>query len=310
MTRRSGRGRRRGAREWFWKCLHKCPEFTITLATTHGRLSFSNKDQGVGRSLFISRQYEYDKIEKAIALAIRVGAIDPRNTGYLIDVGANVGTVCIPLIAMGVFSRALAFEPEPKNYRFLLENIRSNRLQELIRAFDCGLSSVNGEMELELSARNSGDHRIRTGSPTSGLEQYRESSRAVISIQVRRLDSIIGTVAIRPESIRLIWMDVQGHEKHVLEGAQDVIRSGVPVVSEFWPYGLARAGAAAGVFGDCIVSNFDWFYDLAEESPRKQATAEVGRLFERYTDVKSFTDLLLLPRSGRVGPSAAAGTSP
>lgn len=307
---RESTGRRWGGRKFFWKCLHKCPEFTITLATTHGRLRFSNKDHGVGRSLFISRQYEYDKIEKTIALAVRVGAIHPRNTGYLIDIGANVGTVCIPLIATGVFSQALAFEPEPKNYRYLLENIRTNRLQGLIRAFNCGLSSVDGEMELELSARNSGDHRIRTRSPASGPEYYRESRRAVIPAQVHRLDSVIGTVAIRPEDIRLIWMDVQGHEKHVLEGAGEAIGAGVPVVSEFWPYGLVRAGVAAGVFSDYIVSNFDWFYDLAEESPRKQATAEIDRLFERYTDVKSFTDLLLLPRSGRVGPSAAVEKSP
>lgn len=100
-----------------------------------------------------------------------------------------------------------------------------------------------------------------------------------------------------PTAIRLIWIDAQGHESRVIEGAAALLAAGVPVVTEFWPYGLARAGAAGRAFGELIRSRFSAFYDLGDERPRRQPAAEVAALLARYPadPGTAFTDLLLVP---------------
>jgi hypothetical protein len=65
------------------------------------------------------------------------------------DIGANVGTVCIPLVLQGVFERALAFEPEQRNFGYLARNIEQNGLSDRVQGFQVALSSASGELELE-----------------------------------------------------------------------------------------------------------------------------------------------------------------
>jgi hypothetical protein len=88
-------------------------------------------------------------------------------------------------------------------------------------------------------------------------------------------------------------MDVQGHEKHVLEGAANLLASGVPVISEFWPYGLERAGVSPDEFSRFAQNHFGSFFDLSEEEPRQQSVQQIPNLFSQYRGV-SFTDLLLV----------------
>lgn len=40
----------------------------------------------------------------------------------------------------------------------------------------------------------------------------------------------------------LLWMDIEGYEGHALAGAKSLLSSGIPLVSEFNPEFLAKAG--------------------------------------------------------------------
>src|SRR5215470_12804962 len=93
-------------RRAIWELLHRGPERTLTARTRHGVLSFSSKDRAIGRLLFTERAFELDKIDRAIRCAMAAGALGERNDGWLLDVGANVGSVCIPLVRRGVVTRA------------------------------------------------------------------------------------------------------------------------------------------------------------------------------------------------------------
>lgn len=285
-----------GWRELAWQCLAELPEFTVRSATVHGKLSYSNKDWVISKALFVHGEFEYEKIQKAVALAVDAGCISPKNQGYVIDVGANIGTVCITLVRESVFSAALAFEPEPRNYRLLVKNIRRNRLARSIEAFNCALSSAPGKLEMELSLHNFGDHRLRNEEAALEFGQMREFDRSRITVGVRRLDDVLSALQIRPEEIKLLWMDVQGHEKHVIEGADLLLRCGVPVVAEFWPYGLTRAGVSPSQFYACVIARFGHFYDLGEQVPRRRPIAELPEMFGQYRGTTQFSDLLLLAR--------------
>jgi FkbM family methyltransferase len=277
-----------------WEAWRRLPERTLTARTRHGRLTFSSRDAAVGRRLYSHGEFEYDKIEKALGL-VRAAAPARAGAGWLLDVGANIGTVCIPLVRDRAFARALAFEPEPRNYRFLVENVRANGLESAITAVNAGVSSANTTMTMELAFDNFGDHRIRVGTPRSSHPECREEERAVIQVPVHRLDDYLASVPVAPSDVGLLWIDVQGHEHHVLEGASAVLAAGVPVVAEFWPYALARAGTDATAFVGLLRSRFRWFYDLEEAAPARCPVADADVLLSRYRADTAFTDVLLLP---------------
>ena len=272
-----------------WRALSRLPEFRITRRTRHGVLGFSSRDRGVGRILFMRGEYEYEQLERAVAL----GGFPSRGRGWLLDVGANVGTVCIALARRGAFARALAVEPAPDTFRHLVKNVARNRLGDAIRCVNAALSATSGTAELELST-NSGDHRVRVAGPLAA-EQYHEHTRPLIRVPLRRLDDLLDEHGIARGDVGLLWMDVQGHERHVLDGAPKLLASGVPLVVELWPYGLRRAGVEPEAFADYLGARFRSYYDLGQAAPIARPTAELPASLGPLVSYKSFTDLLLVP---------------
>jgi FkbM family methyltransferase len=198
-----------------------------------------------------------------------------------------------------VFSRAVAFEPEPANYAHLLRSLALNGIDaRTIRPVNAALSSANGAATLELAFTNSGDHRIRVEAPSSSHPECREDERALIQVPVHRLDDAVASLEIPRDRVKLLWIDVQGHEAQVLEGAPALLAAGVPVVTEFWPYGLQRSGEPGRNFADLLRASFRTFYDLADERPTPRPIAEIDSLFARYPGT-AFTDLLLQPLATR-----------
>jgi FkbM family methyltransferase len=276
-----------------WKLLRKWPEFEVVVRTRRGVFGVSSRDAGVGRILFIHREYEWGVIDKALRIAVAAGKLAPRSGGLVLDIGANVGTVCIPLVRDGRFAGAIAVEPEAGNHRHLVRNLQRNGLAQVVRPFNCALSSSTGSATLELS-KNSGDHRVRMDAVASVAQRYHEDRRPLASVPVYRLDDLLDHASVAASDVALIWMDVQGHESHVLEGAQKTLEAGMPVVAEFWPYGLARTGVSPDRFTRLMQGHFDTFYDLAEDVPVPRPTADIRRLYPKHDHFKSFTDLLLI----------------
>ena len=281
-------------RRLLWEARRRLPERSVTVNTRHGRLTFSSRDAAVGRRLYTHGEFEYDKIEKAIAL-LRADVPERLGARRLVDVGANVGTVCIPLVRDRAFARALAFEPEPRNHAHLVRNVRANGVADAIMVLNAGLSSTSGSMTMELAFDNYGDHRIRVGEPTTSHAVCREQDRAVIEVPVHRLDDLLPTLALSPDDVGVLWIDVQGHEHHVLDGAEKVVASGAPVVSEFWPYALARAGRDPAAYVELLRERFRWFYDLEAVVPARCPTTDAKALLDRYRADSAFTDLVLIP---------------
>jgi FkbM family methyltransferase len=258
-------------------------------------MTVSTKDQFISRALYVRRQYGLDVIRNALEVLRRHDKLDASKPTYLIDIGANVGTVCIKLLRDGAFQRALAFEPDPVNFAYLQRNIEQNNLSARLRAFDLALSSEEGEMVLERSGENYGDHRLRTGDQPSE-NRYHEERRELTRVRVERLDDILEAEGIDLSEVGLLWMDVQGHEVHVLRGSQKLLSHGISVVTEFWPYGLGRSGISEAEFVEVVKGCFTHYYDLRDSRLLPVEIDAVPELFRRYTDVK-FTDLLLLSLS-------------
>lgn len=192
----------------------------------------STSDKAIGLSVYANqRPYDFEKFEQAFRLLDK-----NRKNRQLIEVGANIGTICIPAIRRGFFETAIVFEPEPLNFSLLNGNIHLNRLSSRITPHQLALGSVaNQKLSFELSADNSGDHRVHFKSEQGA---FNEEKRKIIEVVSTRFDSIFDNI-IADET--LVWIDTQGFEGHVLDGARNAIKTRVPLCLEFGPIGWRAA---------------------------------------------------------------------
>ena len=79
-----------------------------------------------------------------------------RQGDVILDVGAHIGTFCIPLAKhIGSSGRIHAFEPTPDSYRLLLRNIDANDLAERARATNALISDAKVEYAVHYSSDHS-----------------------------------------------------------------------------------------------------------------------------------------------------------
>lgn len=261
------------------------------------RFFMSTRDRSLGRIVYMSGGYEPEMIAGVVERLNRElgpGYLDGRT---VVDVGANIGTSIVPLLAHHGAAHGLALEPEPRNFRLLEVNVAANGLTGRIRSRQIAASDHAGSAELELSPTNSGDHRIRADAAAAKVDDtYGEAGRNTISVPIRPLDDVMEHEAIAPTEIGLLWVDTQGHEGQVLAGADRLLSAGVPTCIEYWPYGLRRADGL-DLLHRTVAKHFSRAIDLratASNSQVELAAADIEQLADSYP-AERYTDLLLLP---------------
>ena len=253
-----------------------CPEALLVSAS----------DKVIGRYTYVNREpYDFDKVQQALSI---LGNARPKM--QLIDIGANIGTICIPAVKRGAFQKAIAIEPEPRNYSLLLANIHINGLGDKIVAHNFALGQKDDEKLLfELSNDNFGDHRVRTG---SGFGLDHELNREVITVASDTFDKIIKQIDPKES---LIWIDTQGFEGQVLSGARNALSVQTPVCFEFWPNGMKRSNSYRLLKEALILAGYTVFYDLnGNPFPVPITSSSFDDLYERLRNRDAFTELLVL----------------
>lgn len=267
----------------------------------------STRDHIIGRGTFVNKiSWDFDLLVKALDLLSR-----DRKPTTLIDVGANVGSVGVTAAKQGLFSRVLLIEPEPLNFRLLRANTILSQVEEQVELINVALGDGSSEsLDFELSGDNFGDHRVRASEQidlhhrdqvrVESFDRFDESKRPVISVPASTLDSVLAELSGRsgwPEhSQALLFMDTQGYEGHILKGASLFLeRSRGAIVTEFWPYGLERAGGGFKLFEIAILnSGFRYLIDLNGLTETVKLTPlNLERLRQEYSQGGRSTDLLI-----------------
>lgn len=235
------------------KYLRALPPNTFLLADGAGELFVVNSsDRVIGKHLYARGDYDLAKAISALRLA-GAGA----DTTF-VDVGANIGPICIPLVKRGLVARAIAIEPEPANFRFLSANILINDLAERIVTHAAAIGAeAEGVLEFELSEANMGDHRVRVQAEAGA---FGEELRKTIKVRTTNLDSVLAGEDL---SKILIWIDVQGFEGFALQGATRILQAKAPIALEFWPYGLDRAGSYPALKTALLDAGYTRLLDLS-----------------------------------------------
>jgi FkbM family methyltransferase len=244
-------------------------------------------DNGTSREVFRSGQLDIEKFTRVIELLSPKAVAKLR---VLLDIGANLGTICIPMVAAGHFERAIAVEPDPLNLRLLRTNIALNELHDRIEVVDRAAADQDGlTLSLEHSPINTGDHRISV-SDAPGLQ--REEDRNRIEVQSITIDAIVEADEAPANDI-LIWMDVQGYEGWALAGAAQTLAQTPPLVIEFWPYGIQRAGSFDAL--QQALTPYGSFVDLADPTARRRSIDELTALYKEIGEGGNYTDLMVMP---------------
>jgi FkbM family methyltransferase len=267
------------------------PDSLLISAGRREKFAVVASDRYIGRETYVDQEpYGFDKMEKLLSI---LGSDRP--TMLLIDIGANIGTICIPAVNRGLFKNAIAIEPEPRNYSLLLTNIHLNGAGSKIIAHNLALGQKNDSQVLfELAKDNFGDHRIHID---SAVNLYDETSRETITVKSETFDRVVRD--IDPKET-LIWIDTQGFEGYVLSGAAAALKSQPPVCIEFWPYGMKRSNSYPILKQALVEAGYNSFYDLdGGSSPLPLTSQSLDDLYRSLGDTErgAATDLLIVRKN-------------
>ena len=165
-------------------------------------------DRGVERALYLTGSYEAGTLD-VMRASLRKG-------DTFIDVGANIGVMSLfASKIVGEDGAVYSFEPEPETFMILTENIRMNKVGN-VHAHNIGLGDSKGQ---SLIYTNPFAGR---GSASLVRPLGQDTARAY-EIRVETLDGLVASNNL--SGVRMLKIDVEGWELHVLKGAESLLRS-------------------------------------------------------------------------------------
>lgn len=130
-----------------------------------------------------------------------------RGEDLFVDVGANMGSYTI-LACAAVGASGYAFEPIPKTYERLVENVRLNHLEARVNCWNRGVGARPGRTAF------TSDY-----GPANRVFDPAEGNPIAVEVDMTSLD-----IALGDETPSLLKIDVEGYEAPVLEGAKNTLQ--------------------------------------------------------------------------------------
>jgi len=193
---------------WFCRRLHKLG------LLSHARLRYLDKfsiivplkSGEIFKNIANSGNYQIHLFSNEIRSLVATNTI-------FVCVGANVGTTLINAKSVG-FRRLVGFEPVIENFLLLKRNLDDNSIKCTI--FNKGVSEDKREEFINLHPRSCGKHSLNH-SFNGGQKQ---------KISLISLDEAMHEI-IQEEDRVVLWVDVEGHELEVLNGANKTMKENV-----------------------------------------------------------------------------------
>lgn len=126
----------------------------------------------------------------------------------VLDVGAHVGIFSLKIAKKVQRGLVLAIEPHPKNFNFLVQNIRNNQLSNVI-PLNLGLGKRSVRKRLYLTDKTYSASTIH-------------HTNNWLDIPVETLDNVIRKLNL--ERVDFIKIDVEGAELEILKGGEEILK--------------------------------------------------------------------------------------
>jgi FkbM family methyltransferase len=273
--------RPRGAdkpRARFWRLAQDFTPYVVSERDGHFHV-LATDDPTHGNFFARKRSKELSVLRRALECLGAAGVEISRTT--FVDIGANTGTTTLAALKAG-FSSVLACEPAPNSFRLLRTNLVLNGVDESVRPLQVALSNRAGTGMLDLGSRS---RKARVLAHPGESPRWRSQQ-----IRLTRLDDLVAEGALDPAEVGMVFMDVEGHECHVLEGASTVLKEDVPLVMELNPKLLRLAGKIDDL-ADQLERHYTHILNLRDGSdPTFMPVDQLGALIDDVEE--SATDIL------------------
>jgi FkbM family methyltransferase len=198
-----------------------------SLLTVNGQKMWVDpRDRGVDFDLIFNGDYE--GAEKRLL----VGLVEPGMTVF--EVGANIGDYTLAFAAAcGPEGLVFAFEPSPRTFHALTENVHLNGHANVVLVNEavsdhCGTSVLFEDADVSACS--------------SLLAGVIRKPGARLDVKTTTLDAFAQNNLV--ERVDLVKVDAEGADHLVLAGGESLLRKFHPTVCvEFWPHGLRLAGS-------------------------------------------------------------------
>jgi FkbM family methyltransferase len=167
----------------------------------------------------------------------------------IIDIGANFGYHTL-LFSRECSQNVYAFEPQLQNFELLEDNVKINQIENVVlHNYACGDNNCDIKMPIF-----DDDRVLNMGDITPNVNCMNNNHSITKSIALDGMNF--------PSKIDLIKIDVQGWEKKVLIGANDLLKTHKPIlIVEFEHFQLEKTQTTCNELFDYIrAQNYHIFY--------------------------------------------------
>lgn len=208
------------------------------LQTRHGLMMVRQSPDMISRILAQTGEYEWQVV--ALCAALAAG----HDKGYIVDIGANMGTVTVPLAKQFPGYRVRSYEPQRSVFYQLAGNVALNDLDN-VELRNQGLGSSRGTVYIDMPKYKT-DGNIGAWSMDGEVREKSPEGRGGGQTEPVFIETLNDTYFDDP--IRLIKIDVEGMELEVLRGGCNLLahHEYPPLVYECW-------------------QQFDWYKPRAKE---------------------------------------------
>jgi FkbM family methyltransferase len=171
--------------------------------------------------------YENDIHQLALKLLIN----EP--SGTVLDIGANLGTFCVPLARKIPKLKFHAFEPQRiVNYQ-LCANVVINGLDN-VQTYELALSDRDDQVNLVMP-----DYTKETNIGAFSIDkEVRKNEYECATTSVTNKIYLVPLDLLAFSDVKLIKIDVEGHELEVLQGGLETLKANnyPPIIFEAWTW--------------------------------------------------------------------------
>ena len=181
-----------------------------------------HRNETISNSIFIDNEFDFYKIKRVLKII--------KTKYYLLDIGANIGSISLPAIKRDYFKKAICFEPDKESYRLLKANILINGIEDQMIAYNLAISDKKGTQKLLSDNKNNRGNNMLVRNDT-------KMSKNITLVKTDILDNFCKKLN---KENALIKIDVQGHEGEILKKAKKTLTKKIPIMLEFEPVTMKK----------------------------------------------------------------------
>tara|TARA_A100000164_G_scaffold334383_1_gene325602 strand:- start:2 stop:850 length:849 start_codon:yes stop_codon:yes gene_type:complete len=177
--------------------------------------------------------------------------IDPKKKNIIVDIGANIGSVSLPLAKLFNSSTIISVEPTYYAFSKLKRNLNLNpNFKKRVRLYNTFISNKKRKINFIYSSWN-----------FSSSSKKHKVHRGILKEASNKTQSLSELIKSQKRKINLIKIDVDGYEIDVLRSGKEIIKKYKPVIYfELAPYLYKEFGYSSKILIDFIKKDLNYLF--------------------------------------------------